>query len=66
MIYKGVQYIWQSSIRELSRIGLARYQSDGHKMVIDFMNVYEGYFLYDIERTTFLIEYAAVPDETIT
>lgn len=37
--------------------------SDGHTMVIDFMNVCHGHFLYDIARTTFLVEYTPVPTE---
>ncbi len=35
--------------------------SDGQTMVIDFMNICHGDFLYDIARTTFLIEYTPVP-----
>lgn len=35
--------------------------SDGHPMVIDFMNVCHGHFLYDIARTIFLVEYTPVP-----
>ncbi|WP_346917077.1 aminoglycoside phosphotransferase family protein [Clostridium sp.] len=34
--------------------------SDGHTMVIDFMNVCHGDFLYDIARTVFLVEYTPV------
>lgn len=34
---------------------------DGNAMVIDFMNICHGDFLYDIARTTFLIEYTPVP-----
>ena len=37
--------------------------SDGHTMVIDFMNVCHGYFLYDVARTVFLVEYTPVPME---
>ncbi len=35
--------------------------SDGHTMVIDFMNVCHGDFLYDVARTVFLVEYTPVP-----
>ncbi|WP_406242557.1 aminoglycoside phosphotransferase family protein [Tissierella carlieri] len=37
--------------------------SDGQAMVIDFMNVCHGDFLYDIARTVFLVEYTPVPAE---
>jgi len=37
--------------------------SDGHTMVIDFMNVCHGHFLYDVARTVFLLEYTPVPTE---
>lgn len=37
--------------------------SDGHTMVIDFMNVCHGHFLYDVARTVFLVEYTPVPME---
>ena len=37
--------------------------SDGQSMVIDFMNVCHGDFLYDIARTVFLVEYTPVPME---
>lgn len=37
--------------------------SDGQAMVIDFMNVCHGDFLYDIARTVFLVEYTPVPTE---
>ncbi len=37
--------------------------SDGHTMVIDFMNVCHGDFLYDVARTVFLVEYTPVPIE---
>jgi uncharacterized protein (TIGR02172 family) len=37
--------------------------SDGHMMVIDFMNVCHGNFLYDVARTVFLVEYTPVPIE---
>jgi len=37
--------------------------SDGHTMVIDFMNVCHGNFLYDVARTVFLVEYTPVPIE---
>lgn len=37
--------------------------SDGHTIVIDFMNVCHGYFLYDVARTVFLVEYTPVPME---
>lgn len=40
--------------------------SGGQTRAIDFMNVCEGHFLYDIARTTFLIEYSPVPAETET
>lgn len=36
---------------------------DGHTMVIDFMNVCHGNFLYDVARTVFLVEYTPVPME---
>lgn len=35
--------------------------SNGHTVVIDFMNVCHGNFLYDVARTVFLIEYTPVP-----
>lgn len=35
--------------------------SDGHAVVIDFMNVCHGDFLYDVARTVFLVEYTPVP-----
>ena len=31
--------------------------------VIDFMNICKGHFLYDVARTTFLIQYTPVPEE---
>lgn len=31
--------------------------------VIDFMNICRGHFLYDVARTTFLIQYTPVPEE---
>lgn len=37
--------------------------SDGNIMVIDFMNVCHGDFLYDVARTVFLVEYTPVPIE---
>ena len=37
--------------------------SDGHAVVIDFMNICHGHFLYDVARTTFLVEYTPVPVE---
>ncbi len=37
--------------------------SDGQAIVIDFMNVCHGDFLYDIARTVFLVEYTPVPAE---
>lgn len=37
--------------------------SDGQAVVIDFMNICHGNFLYDIARTVFLIEYTPVPAE---
>jgi len=37
--------------------------SDGHTVVIDFMNLCHGDFLYDVARTVFLIEYTPVPEE---
>lgn len=30
---------------------------------IDFMNICKGYFLYDVARTIFLIQYKPVPEE---
>lgn len=38
--------------------------SDGHAIVIDFMNVCHGDFLYDVARTVFLVEYTPVLIET--
>lgn len=35
--------------------------SDGQTMVIDFMNVCHGDYLYDVARTVFLVEYTPVP-----
>lgn len=35
--------------------------SDGHAIVIYFMNVCHGDFLYDVARTVFLVEYTPVP-----
>lgn len=35
--------------------------SDGEPTVIDFMNVCQGSFLYDVARTVFLLEYTPVP-----
>lgn len=35
--------------------------SNGHAMVIDFMNVCHGDALYDIARTVYLVEYTPVP-----
>ncbi|MDF2944092.1 MAG: aminoglycoside phosphotransferase [Herbinix sp.] len=37
--------------------------SDGHTMVIDFMNVCQGDYLYDVARTVFLVEFTPVPFE---
>lgn len=37
--------------------------SDGNVIVIDFMNVCHGDFLYDVARTVFLVEYTPVPIE---
>ncbi|MBX4262229.1 phosphotransferase (plasmid) [Clostridium estertheticum] len=37
--------------------------AEGHTMVIDFMNVCHGNFLYDVARTVFLVEYTPVPIE---
>ncbi|MEC0094303.1 aminoglycoside phosphotransferase family protein [Paenibacillus macquariensis] len=37
--------------------------SNGHAMVIDFMNVCHGDFLYDVARTVFLVQYTPVPVE---
>ena len=37
--------------------------SNGHAVVIDFMNLCHGDFLYDVARTVFLIEYTPVPVE---
>ena len=34
--------------------------SNGHTVVIDFMNVCHGDFLYDVARTVFLVEYTPV------
>ncbi|MBW9157786.1 phosphotransferase [Clostridium sp. FP2] len=39
--------------------------SDGHTMVIDFMNVCHGDLLYDVARTVFLVEYTPVPIEVV-
>ncbi len=36
---------------------------DGKTTVIDFMNVCQGHFLYDVARTVFLVEYTPVPVE---
>lgn len=36
---------------------------NGHTMVIDFMNVCHGDFLYDVARTVFLVEYTPVSAE---
>ncbi len=35
--------------------------SNGHAIVIDFMNVCRGDFLYDVARTVFLVQYTPVP-----
>ncbi|MCR8642935.1 aminoglycoside phosphotransferase family protein [Paenibacillus sp. N1-5-1-14] len=35
--------------------------SNGHPMVIDFMNVCHGDLFYDVARTVFLVEYTPVP-----
>lgn len=35
--------------------------SEDHAIVIDFMNVCHGNFLYDVARTVFLVEYTPVP-----
>lgn len=40
------------------------FMSDGQAMIIDFMNVCHGDFLYDIARTVYLVEYTPVPAET--
>lgn len=37
--------------------------SDGHVVIIDFMNICRGDFLYDVARTVFLVEYTPVPAE---
>ncbi|MDQ0899052.1 aminoglycoside phosphotransferase family protein [Paenibacillus sp. V4I7] len=37
--------------------------SNGHALVIDFMNVCHGDFLYDVARTVFLVEYTPVPED---
>lgn len=37
--------------------------SNGDTVVIDFMNVCRGDFLYDVARTVFLVEYTPVPAE---
>ncbi|MGH4125081.1 MAG: aminoglycoside phosphotransferase family protein [Clostridium sp.] len=39
--------------------------SNGHTMVIDFMNVCHGDFLYDVARTVFLVEYTPVTIEVV-
>ncbi|MDF2589110.1 MAG: aminoglycoside phosphotransferase [Anaerocolumna sp.] len=36
--------------------------SDGLAMIIDFMNVCKGNYLYDIARTVFLVEYTPIPE----
>jgi Ser/Thr protein kinase RdoA (MazF antagonist) len=38
--------------------------SNGHAVVIDFMNVCYGDYLYDVARTVFLVEYTPVPEGT--
>ncbi|MBI9012255.1 MAG: phosphotransferase [Clostridiales bacterium] len=38
--------------------------SNGQFVVIDFMNVCRGSYLYDIARTVFLVEYTPVPTDT--
>jgi len=35
--------------------------SNGQAMVIDFMNVCHGDYLYDVARTVFLVQYTPVP-----
>lgn len=37
--------------------------SSGNAFAIDFMNICQGPFLYDVARTIFLIEYAPVPTD---
>lgn len=37
--------------------------SNGHTMVIDFMNVCHGHFLYDVARTVFLVQYTPLPKD---
>lgn len=37
--------------------------SGDHAIVIDFMNVCQGDFLYDVARTVFLVEYTPVPTD---
>lgn len=37
--------------------------SDNHVVVIDFMNICHGDYLYDVARTVFLVEYTPVPEE---
>jgi uncharacterized protein (TIGR02172 family) len=37
--------------------------SDGQTMVIDFMNVCHGNFLYDVARTVYLMEFTPVPKD---
>lgn len=37
--------------------------SNEQTMVIDFMNVCHGHYLYDVARTVFLVEYTPVPSE---
>lgn len=35
--------------------------SEDHTMVLDFMNVCRGYYLYDVARTVYLVQYTPVP-----
>ena len=37
--------------------------SNGQAIVLDFMNICYGHFLYDVARTVFLVEYTPVPVE---
>ena len=38
--------------------------NNGHTMVIDFMNICRGDYLYDVARTAFLVQYTPVPEGT--
>lgn len=39
--------------------------SDGQPVVIDFVNICRGNYLYDVARTVFLIQYTPVPAEEV-